>query len=481
MPNFKVIVGILLLSALSFATLSKGSEISTLMVIVSYLFTFVAIIIFCRRANLLPIDFKGNLFLWAANKADTPNQLGLFDMVYPLSVFIGLRYLRGRSGDRFSRFVSLMSTAGIVIGVMSLITVSSVMNGFETKLKDRILGVLPQAVVSYQDSMTPIMKGAPDFIRQLSKAQPPEPIVRSEAVLQSPSLLTAGYLIGIDPKLKDPIGQHMIAGSLQGLIPGHYGLLIGRSLAHEMKVSVGDTVRLIVTQASQYTPLGRVPSQRNFVIAGIYDTGSDIDQQLMIANITDVSRLLRLPSGMASGWRIFLNDPFAVTDVAKTPLPSGWRWNDWRDQRGELFQAVKMEKNMMSLMLALIICVAVFNIISALIMVVMEKQSEVAILKTQGILDRAIVFIFVVQGAFSGVVGALLGGAIGVGLSLHLNQFLAWFQVDLSSLGGALPVVINPVYIGVIISSAIGLSLLATLFPAYRASSVKPAEALRYE
>ncbi|KLN66415.1 lipoprotein-releasing ABC transporter permease subunit LolC [Vibrio sp. VPAP30] len=402
-------------------------------------------------------------------------------MFHPVSTFIGLRYLRGRSGDRFSRFVSYMSTAGITIGVMSLVTVLSVMNGFEAQLKGRILGVLPQAIVSQADGKTARTERAPEFISQLSTAGHPEPIVQSEAVIQSPSQLNAGLLIGIKPSEHDPIERHLIAGRLSDLQAGKYQLFIGHTLARSMDVSVGDKVRLMVTSASQFTPLGRIPSQRLFTIAGIYNTGSDVDAQLMITHLADAGKLMRLKADTMTGWRLFFNDPFVVGELSDKPLPEGWQWQDWRDQRGELFQAVRMEKNMMGLMLGLIIGIAAFNIISALIMVVMEKQSEVAILKTQGMTDRQILAIFMVQGASSGVIGALTGGGLGILLASNLNQMLESAGVALFSVGGELPILINPMQIFVVVVLAIALSLAATLFPSYRASSVKPAEALRYE
>lgn len=401
-------------------------------------------------------------------------------MFYPVSLFVGLRYLRGRSGDRFSRFVSYMSTAGITIGVMALVTVLSVMNGFEAQLKERILGVLPQAVVSYQDE-TPWQASAPEFVRQLSPTRTPVPIVRGEAVIQSAAELSVGYLIGIDSSFDDPIAEHLIAGSVADLHAGEYQVFLGHTLARNLNVSMGDKVRLMVASASQFTPLGRIPSQRNFTVAGMFNTGSDIDGQLIVTHINDAARLLRLSKQTISGWRLFFDDPFEVTQVAKQDLPEGWQWSDWREQRGELFQAVKMEKNMMGLMLGLIVGVAAFNIISALIMVVMEKQAEVAILKTQGMSQRHIMTIFMVQGASSGVIGALVGGGAGVLLSLNLNSLLNAAGVALFTFGGSLPVVIQPWQIFWVILLAVLLSLVATLYPSYRASSVKPAEALRYE
>ncbi|WP_318502321.1 lipoprotein-releasing ABC transporter permease subunit LolC [Photobacterium leiognathi] len=401
-------------------------------------------------------------------------------MFHPVSFFIGLRYLRGRSGDRFSRFVSYMSTAGITIGVMALITVMSVMNGFEDQLKGRILGVLPQAVVSSADGRVPLSENAPEVLKKLPHVVNVTAITRGEAIIQSASSITAGTMIGIEPDQYEPIAKHLMVGSLSSLTPGSFKVIIGQAMAVSLGVQPGDKIRLMVTSASQFTPLGRMPSQRNFEVAGIYDTGSDVDQQLVYTNISDAGRLLRYKLDQMTGWRLYLDDPFTVPEL-KEKLPNGWTWSDWRDQRGELFQAVKMEKNMMGLMLGLIIGVAAFNIISALVMVVMEKQSEVAILKTQGMTHRQVLTIFMVQGASSGVIGALLGGLLGALVAHNLNSILSVLGVDLASIGGTLPSVIEPLQILLVILGAISLSLLATVFPSYRAAAVRPAEALRYE
>lgn len=402
-------------------------------------------------------------------------------MFHPVSTFIGLRYLRGRSGDRFSRFVSYMSTAGITIGVMSLVTVLSVMNGFESQLKNRILGVLPQAIVSNSDGHTVRSDTPPEFVRALSPSSTPTPIVQSEAVIQSAESLSAGLMVGIDPNLDRSIATHLYAGSAGELQSGAYRILIGQTLARGLDVSVGDKVRLMVTGASQFTPLGRIPSQRLFTVAGIFNTGSDIDGQLMMVHIDDAAKLLRMKSDEMSGWRLYFDDPFIVSELGQKSLPELWQWQDWRDQRGELFQAVRMEKNMMGLMLGLIVGVAAFNIISALIMVVMEKQSEVAILKTQGMQNHHILAVFMVQGASSGIIGAFIGGGLGVLLATNLNALLDAAGIALFAVGGELPIVISWPQILLVVLLAIALSLAATLYPSYRASSVKPAEALRYE
>ena len=404
-------------------------------------------------------------------------------MFIPISVRIGLRYLRGRSGDGFGRFVSRMSALGVMVGVLSLVTVVSVMNGFEAQLKTRMLGVLPQAVISSSEDSSPWLSKKPQLpILSDAGILDITPIVRSEAVLQSSREVTAGMLVGTEYKKDVRLQNVMVAGIQQPLEAGEYHLVVGQQLANSMDIGVGDKVRLLVTAASHFTPLGRIPSQRNFTISGIYSTGSDIDGQLMFADIHDAQRLLRFKNDQLTGWRLYFADPFVVPDIAKRfSTDSTWYWQDWRDQRGELFQAVKMEKNMMALMLGLIIAVAAFNLISALIMLVTDKQSEVAILKTQGMRNRQVVTIFVVQGASSSIVGAFIGSVLGILLATNINSVLALFGASLISLGGQLPVVIEPSQVLITVIITVVLSIISTIYPAVKAAQIHPSKALRYE
>ncbi len=401
-------------------------------------------------------------------------------MFQPLSLFIGLRYLRGRSGDRFSRFVSTMSTAGITIGVMALVAVLSVMNGFEGQLKGRMLSVTSQAIVNQGETVT-VTDDIKDQVPRLGGVTRVEAVSEAEAVLQSQSNLAAIKLMAVEDIAQDPSFQFLMSAPSIEWQAGSYQLVIGHLLARQLQVRIGDKVKLILPSASRYTPLGRMPSQRNFVVSGIINTGSDADNTLAITHLEDLGKLLRLPQDSAQGWRLFFNDPFAVSTIEAQYQAQGWQWQDWRQERGELFQAVRMEKNMMGLMLGLIVAVAAFNIISALIMVVMEKESEVAILKTQGLTSGRVMSIFMVQGASSGVIGALVGGALGALLATQLNSILHLFNVPLYAYGGSLPVEISLSQVSIVIVGAVSLSIAATLFPSYRASQVKPAEALRYE
>jgi len=408
-------------------------------------------------------------------------------MYYPLSLFIGLRYTRSKRNNRFVSFITLFSTAGITIGVLALITVLSVMNGFEQDLKTRILGAVPHTIV------TP--KSASGNINESLAALADDPLVaavtpflQADAMVQSKSQIQGAQLQGIDPSSYpqwDVIRQNMIIGDISLLQPGKYNIIIGRSMAKSLNVKLGDKIRLISTKGSIFTPMGRVPSQRKFTVVGVYSVGSDVEATQVLVNITDAGKLVRLSPSSPTQHRVFVHDPFSVNELASRDFFSNFDSLDWQTARGELFQAVKMEKNMIGLLLFLIITVAVFNILSSLVMLVTEKETDVAIMKTLGMNRPTIVQIFVIQGAWTGVLGAIAGGFMGIALAANLNEFMSLIGLNLlaQASGGArlLPVLFDWSQIASIIFGAIALSLLATLYPAFRAANVKPAEALRYE
>lgn len=410
-------------------------------------------------------------------------KIGLFQ---PLSLAIGLRYAGSKRSNRFVSFISLFSTFGIAIGVAALMVVISVMNGFEGQLKGRILGVIPHVVVTNQAGRIDAdPQGLPD-LANLPHVVASAPMLDSEGMLQSPGQLTGVSVQGIDsakwPK-DDILHSQMLGGRLDTLQAGHYRIVLGQGVARRLNVSIGDQVRLILTEGTRFTPFGRVPAQRLFTVSGIFGVGADVDNQIALIALGDAQRLLRLPPETVGGIRLWLDDPFAADEVIKTPLPDGLVWLDWRRERGELFQAVAMEKRMMGLMLVLIIAVATFNILSALVMVVTDKEGEVAILRTMGMSESGIVKIFMVLGASSGVIGALFGGLAGLALSLGLNPLLNAVGLNLymAAGGSGLPVIVEPAQVITILLGAVLLSFSATLYPAARAARVKPAEALRYE
>jgi lipoprotein-releasing system permease protein len=286
-------------------------------------------------------------------------------------------------------------------------------------------------------------------------------------------------MLGVNPDEKDPLSNYMVAVNQQVLQPGQYNIILGDQLAQQLKVKRGDQLRLMVTSVSQFTPMGRIPSQRLFTVAGTFAANSEVDGYQMLVNQQDASRLMLYPKGNVTGWRLYLNQPLDVDNLSTQTLPQGTEWKDWRERRGELFQAVRMEKNMMGLLLSLIVAVAAFNIITSLGLLVMEKQGEVAILKTQGLTRRQIMALFMVQGASAGIIGALLGAVLGVVLATQLNTIMPALGLMLD--GGSLPVDIEPMQVVVIALVAMVIALLSTLYPSWRAAAAQPAEALRYE
>jgi len=408
-------------------------------------------------------------------------------MFYPLSLFIGLRYTKSKRNNRFVSFVSFFSTGGIILGVLALVTVLSVMNGFESELKQRILGAVPQAKISnQQQTLTDWQQRIESFSGDPAVVAI-EPMVNIEAIIQSTENLQGVLVEGIYPEkyASDTVKSAIYAGKLNDLQPSQYRLMMGGQLAKQLGVSVGDKVRMISTRGTRYTPLGRVPNQRNFIISGLFNVGSDVDNYLVLMHAQDAARLIRIQPEQVTDLRFYFTDPFAVETWSPPTLVAGETLVDWRNTHGELFAAVKMEKNMIWLLLCLIVAVAAFNILSSSVMVVTDKNAEIAILKTLGIQSSTINNIFIIQGAFSGIVGALIGTVLGLILSAYINEIMSFLGLHLFSsgrVGGrALPVVHEISQIALIMFGAMFLSLLATLYPAYRASKVNPIEALRYE
>ncbi|MFP1759113.1 lipoprotein-releasing ABC transporter permease subunit LolC [Lonsdalea quercina] len=400
-------------------------------------------------------------------------------MYQPVALFIGLRYMRGRASDRFGRFVSWLSAIGITLGVMALVTVLSVMNGFERELEKSILGLMPQALITTpQGSLNPDHVPATG-LQHLKGVTRVAPLTTGDVVLQSARGVAVGVMLGINPNEDEPLSRYLVNTRQQQLQPGAYQAILGEQLASQLGVKRGDQLRLMVTSASQLTPMGRIPSQRLFTVAGTFAAQSEVDGYQLLVNQQDASRLLRYPPGNITGWRLWLQEPLAVDALSQQSLPAGTVWKDWRERKGELFQAVRMEKNMMGLLLSLIVAVAAFNIITSLGLLVMEKQGEVAILQTQGLTQRQVMALFMVQGGGAGVFGSLVGALLGVLLASQLNTLLPMLGLLID--GGSLPVVIEPLQVTVIALVAMLLALLSTLYPSWRAAAVHPAEALRYE
>ncbi|NIH11563.1 MAG: lipoprotein-releasing ABC transporter permease subunit LolC [Serratia symbiotica] len=400
-------------------------------------------------------------------------------MYQPVALFIGLRYMRGRVSNRFGRFVSWLSTIGITLGVMAMVTVLSVMNGFEKDLENNILGLMPQALItSKQGSINPQWLPAL-AVQGLKGVSRVAPLTTGDVVLQSARSVAVGVMLGVNPDEADPLTPYLVNIKQQQLQPNHYNIIIGEQLASQLGVKRGDSLRLMVPSTSQFTPMGRIPSQRLFTIIGTFHANSEVDSYQLLVNQQDASRLMRYPAGNITGWRLFLQQPLMVDTLSQQTLPQGTEWKDWRERKGELFQAVHMEKNMMGLLLSLIVAVAAFNIITSLGLLVMEKQSEVAILQTQGLTRGQIMAVFMVQGASAGIIGSLIGTLFGVLLASNLNNLMPVLGALID--GASLPVEVDPLQVTFIAVVAMALSLISTLYPSWRAATVQPAEALRYE
>ncbi|MGG2140106.1 lipoprotein-releasing ABC transporter permease subunit LolC [Symbiopectobacterium sp. RP] len=400
-------------------------------------------------------------------------------MYQPVALFIGLRYMRGRASDRFGRFVSWLSAIGITLGVMALVTVLSVMNGFEQELEESILGLMPQAVVTTASGSLDPQALPASSLSTLQGITRIAPITTGEVVLQSARSVAVGVMLGINPDEPEPLSRFLKNTSLTQLQAGEYQVILGEQLASQLGVKRAEQLRIMVTGASQLTPMGRIPSQRLFTVAGTFAAGSEVDGYQMLVNQQDASRLMRYPTGHITGWRLWLENPLDIVAFSAQPVPQGLVMKDWCERKGELFQAVRMEKNMMGLLLSLIVAVAAFNIITSLGLLVMEKQGEVAILQTQGLTQRQIMAVFMVQGGSAGVVGALLGAVLGTLLASQINTLIPALGLLLD--GAALPVHIDAVQVVTIALVAMIVALLSTLYPSWRAAAVHPAEALRYE
>ncbi|GLX79798.1 transporter [Thalassotalea insulae] len=408
-------------------------------------------------------------------------------MFHPVSFFIGLRYSRSRNRSGFVSFITFFSISGILLGVAALITVVSVMNGFEGELKKRILGIVPHVIVDSNHQVLDDWQAIKQQLLPLPHVTDVTPFIESEGLILSNASLQGVLLQGIVPELETSniATTSMVAGDFAQLA-SPYSVIIGQALAQKLDVNIGDKVRLVLPNSSLYTPMGRIPMQRMFTLVGLFNVGSQVDSSVAYIHRRDAAKLLRRKGQGISQLRLYLDDAFAAQQVI-SKLPDSLRtlnFTPWEHSQGKLFSAVKMEKNMMWLMLSLIVAVAAFNIVSALVMVVIDKQGEIAILQTFGMTRGGIVKIFICQGLINGVWGVLFGAIAGIALTLNLNPLLTNLGINLLGAGYGvqdLPVDLQWQQVMTIALSAILMSFLATLYPAYRASKTLPAEVLRNE
>ncbi|WP_323000408.1 lipoprotein-releasing ABC transporter permease subunit [Castellaniella sp.] len=418
--------------------------------------------------------------------------------------WIGARYAGlarigrgGRRGDRFVSFVAASSMAGIGLGVAALIIVLSVMNGFQTQVRDRMLSVLPHIElfapgVDHQQVL--------DRWQDLAKAAEADPEVRgaapfvaAQAMLARGQSLSGVQVRGIDPAIEPQVSDlkgQLESGALDSLTPGSFHAIVGSQIAQSLGLSVGDTVLMLAPQGS-ISPAGFAPRMRQFTVSGIFATGYyEYDATLVFVNVQDAARVFR-DSGV-SGVRLRIADMQQAPQVARQLLglmPQGVRAMDWTQNNRTWFAAVQTEKRMMFLILTLIVAVAAFNLLSSLVMAVKDKQSDIAILRTLGATPAEVARIFLVQGALIGVVGTAGGVLLGTVAAYNIDVIVPWIerlfgihflpqQIYFISELPSSPQVGDITVIGV---TSLVLSLLATLYPSWRASRLQPAQVLRHD
>ena len=413
-------------------------------------------------------------------------------MFTPLELFIGQRYTHSRRRNRFISFISFASMLGIMLGVMVLITVLSIMNGFEKELRDKILGVVAHVTVSGTNGQLA------DWPVQLDKLKAEKHVVGAAPYVQKQVMLTNGNLMrgvilqGIDPALQDKVSDinfKMIDGSFSNLKPHEYGIVLGVEVAAGLGVMPGDKVTVIVPQV-QVTPAGVIPRIRRFTVVGVYEIGHpEYDGMSGFIELSDASRLFRLGDDVG-GIRLKLDDMFAAQSVGQDLKTKGYGTvTDWSEEHGSLFRAVKTERIVMTLILFLVVCVALFNLVASLMMAVNDKEADIAILRTFGMSGQRIMRIFMIQGSIIGIFGTVVGVGLGVLLSLNISSVMGWleatfgfkvFSADLFYIS-EIPSDLRWENVIWITLAALIASVLATIYPAKRASQIQPAESLRYE
>ncbi len=415
-------------------------------------------------------------------------------MFHPLALSIGLRYTRAKRRNHFISFISGVSMLGITLGVAALITVISVMNGFEKELRERILGMVAHATIAGSDR-----EGVEDWQRLVGAARDAKhvigaaPFIEREVMVQG-ARVSGGAIRGVDPLLEASVTElprKVIAGKWASLEPGAYNVILGQELAYAIGAELGDTVQVFAPM-TRTTPAGVLPVTRRFVVTGIFSVGhQDYDRYVAVLHMADAQKLLRMGESV-SGVRLKLDDLFLAYRVAsdlRDSLGGGYAVSDWTREQSNFFRAIQTEKAVMFIILSLIVGVAAFNLVSSLVMLVTDKQADIAILRTLGLPPRSVMGVFMVQGMLIGIIGIVSGVLLGVLLAqnvspiMHMIERTFGFQLLPAEIYyiSDLPSDTRSADVFRIVVVAFVMSLVATIYPAWRASRTPPAEALRYE
>jgi lipoprotein-releasing system permease protein len=416
-------------------------------------------------------------------------------MFQPLPIFVGLRYSLAREHSFFVSFITWVSLLGVALGVAALITVLSVMNGFESELRGRLLSLSAHATLSepgggpIEDWRAPIAQ-----LHGAQGLQGVAPFLDTDAMLKGQSAMSGAILRGIDPELESSVSafdESMREGRLGDLVPGSNRIILGRMLAYQLQVGVGDTVTVMISGGSAGNSENFVPRLQDFEVSGVFEVGlQEHDGVLALVNLSDAEAFRKLdgPTGLRLKFDDVLEAP-QLARLAAARLKPALDVRDWTEENQAYFRAIRIEKTMMGLILLLIVAVAVFNIVATLVMVVNDKRTDIAILRTLGLAPRGVLAVFVTQGVIIGWVGAAVGVGLGLALALNVDVIVPFLEQNLGFhimdpdvyyISG-IPSEVHPPDVVRIAAAALLLTLAATLYPSWQASRTQPAEALRYE
>ncbi|WP_434700978.1 lipoprotein-releasing ABC transporter permease subunit [Pseudomonas sp. D1-36] len=416
-------------------------------------------------------------------------------MFRPLFVFIGTRYTRAKRRNHFVSFISLTSIIGLALGVVVMIVVLSVMNGFDHEMRTRVLGMVPHATLETGEAISDWPSLAAN-VKRSPQVLAVAPFTQMQGLLTNDGKVSKVLLNGIDPGLERQVSiidNFMKQGKLDDLAPGSFGIVIGDKAAAKLGVAIGDKLTFVAPEVT-VTPGGMFPRMKRFTVVGIFHVGAgELDGYLGVTNLQDLARLHRWKPDQVQGLRLKFDDlfqaPRVAWNIAQQLGEDRYYARDWTRTHGNLYQAIRMEKAMIGLLLLLIVAVAAFNIISTLVMVVNDKKGDIAILRTLGATPGQIMRIFMVQGTVIGVIGTFVGALVGMFAALNVSAAIAgletlighkFLNADVYFID-YLPSQLQADDVLMVCGAALILSFFATLYPAWRAARTQPAEALRYE
>jgi len=415
-------------------------------------------------------------------------------MIRPLELMVGLRYTRAKRRNHFISFISATSMVGVVLGVWALITVMSIMNGFHKDLRDRILFVVSHVTISDYRGQLGDWQGVSEIVGRNPEVVAQSPFVLGQGMITRGSEVTGALIRGIDPATEKGVSQvldHIVEGNPDALKSGDFGIILGDTLARILGVKVGEKVT-VVAPKGKVTPAGLIPRLKRFTVVGLFKINMhEYDSGIALIHIDDASLLLGL-KGEVTGLRLKLADvdraPLVSIELSEN-LQQNYRIRDWTQEHQNFFRALEIEKRVVFIVLMLIIAVAAFNIVSTLVMIVTDKQPDVAILRTLGMSPGSVMKIFMVQGTVIGVIGTLLGASLGVLTALNIKTIIPaienFFNTELFPVSVYVitdfPAELRVADVTWVIVVSLTLSFLATIYPAWKASRVQPADALRYD